>query len=317
MYLCVSLHICRCLCVSVSVSVMYVSMLSMSSASSECVHLSVKLWWHQGDLMPLVARPPDPNTQTQQQQQQQQCAEQCVLEEAILHEECEDWEAYMELFGQLRNACSLLCGVTAELFPEAAATVLYQEVQLYVHVHIYVYISPPSLPPCFLLTCCSGCRLPVQVHSLLVPQFEEVAGLCQQLQLQQQHQQVYGPLQRYVLRLEALVPLTEAVTKAATGAIASAAGTYLSYLSPARHVTLYPIPYTHDVMMSCAVPCWARLFQTNPRLLQTPPLLRVRVTQRCCCWARRPSWCCSGPGRREGRRWTAPSYSTASASCRW
>ena len=62
----------------------------------------------------------------------------------------------------------------------------------------------------------------------MVPQFEEVAALSQQLQQRTGDNRGQAtecaPLQRYVLQLEALVPLTETVMKAA---VEAEAGKYL------------------------------------------------------------------------------------------
>ena len=112
-----------------------------------------------------------------------------ALEEDIMHEEFEDHEDYMEVFGQLRNAFSLLCAAVAELFPETAAEVLYQH-----------------------------------THNVLVQQYEAVLPLCgqyQQLQSTQQMvgEEIIGQLQRYVLKLESLAPLLETIVKAATRAV--------------------------------------------------------------------------------------------------
>jgi hypothetical protein len=132
--------------------------------------MAVKLWWCGGELAPL-----------EEGGRGDFSAEQ---EEDIFHEECEDFDDYMDLFGQLRNAFGLLCSAAAQACPEAAAGALYRE-----------------------------------VHGVLVERYEGVAGLC--VQLQQGggggvlSDEVHGSLQRFVLRLEALAPLVEGIVRAA------------------------------------------------------------------------------------------------------
>jgi hypothetical protein len=124
--------------------------------------MSVKLWWSGGELMSLDT------------------GEDGAEEEAVLQEEFEDQEDYMDLFGQLRNAFSLLCAAAGELCPDMAAGVLYQE-----------------------------------THRVLTGEYEGAVALClQRQQGQQASQGLEGPLQRVVLQLEALVPLMETIVRA-------------------------------------------------------------------------------------------------------
>ena len=98
--------------------------------------------------------------------------------ETIFCEEFEDFDDYMDMFGQFRNAFNLFVGAVAECFPETVAMFLYQ-----------------------------------QVHSTLTTQYEYVGQTCGPWPILEATSDVSGIIQRFILRLEALASLADNAIK--------------------------------------------------------------------------------------------------------